>query len=875
MNRLLNLLAALIFISTLAACGGGGSSDPQITAIVPTTLSGTAAAGAPIIGQVTVKGSLGVTRTALIEANGNYSVDVTGLTAPYRLRASGTVGGVQYQLHSYAEEADLGNTVNITPFTDLIVANAAGQIASAYFDDASPADIPPADLAAQEEALQTKLQDVFTTLGVGTAIDLLHTVFSADHTALDAALDVISIEVDSASNVATITNVIDNTSITDAILDPTDVSAPLAVGTDLAAAVTARQAVFNVFDNFSTLFVAGLPSAAQLDPFLSTDFLQDDQGKAQTLTKWSTDPTLVGLSLNSTVINAIDETAGTATVSFNVAFNGVVRPTEVDTWALTKASGAWQLRGNQEIVDRWFDYICETSSYGEICGINLGADDFDPTNNNGAGVLVDSAKVTLMRAGNPVSGGVVYMGVPAGGAAGELRIYDTDYSDDHMAFGSGALEIDSSLFQVGDELQFELYTAPLNLANPQAPVVTGTAIATYSTPITTVPVTLADSPSYPSATQATLTEFNAYTTDGGNLTVGWTIPTGQAIDEVMFQVCDNSTCLDEWKWLPTGTEETLSIDTSSLTLADAPYRTELRVYTSDSLGRTFLATYFGTANAPGSGTLPPASGFTAQMLNASPTYYVTYPGNDTSNIGTTQETFVITGSGPYSVMVASDYFDASDAFDSTTSFSGTFTLNQDGTLTGTVAGDLNPTTFTLTSTAAGYLDVAGAQGVDTWSDFWYFAQPAGWLTGGGSTPVQFTAQMLEAINTIYIQYPADDVSAPNYPGGTTQEVISVTSSIGGYQLSFVSSFFDASGVFLSSETGQVTAALGQDGILSATYTDTSVTPAVDFIVSWALQSDNGTTLVVNGSEDSVPSDPANAGSWQNVWNLNATPAGWL
>ncbi len=733
MKRLFSLLAALIFVSTFAGCGGGGGSDPQIPVAAPTTLSGTAAAGAPIIGQVTVKGSLGETNTALIEANGNYTVDVTGLTAPYRLRAKGTVGGVQYQLHSYAEEADLGNTVNITPFTDLIVANTARQLASDFFDSSSFSSLDQADLAEQETALQTKLQAVFTSLGVETAIDLLRTAFSADHTAVDAALDILRIETDTTSNVATITNLIDGTSIEDLITDTTDNSNTLVVNTDLAVAVTTRQAVFNSLDAFSALFATALPRSAQLGQLLSDDFLHVDMGKAQTLTEWTTDPTMVGLSFRSAVIDAFDEAAGTAAVSFQVSFNGVLAP-EVETWSLTKVNGAWLLSGNQEIVDRSFNYICATNIDGEICGINLSADDFDPANNNDAGVLIDSAKVSLMRAGSPVSGGVVYMGVPAGGAAGELRIYDADYNNDFMAFGSKAFEIDPSLFQAGDELQFELFTAPLDLTDPAAPVVTGTAIAMYSTAITSAPVTVADSPSYPSATQSTLTAFDAYTTEGGNLTIGWTIPTGQTIGEVLFQVCDNSTCLDEYKWVPSATETTLNIDTSSLTLADAPYRTELRVYSADPQGRTFLHQYYGTASAP---NVPPTVGFTAQLLNA--------------------------------------------------------------------------------------------------------------------------------ISTIYIQYPTE-------AGGTSQETINITSSNGVYLMSLANDDFDANGDLILSEvpvTGPVT--LEQDGSLRATYTE----DGNDFVLTWELQSDNGATLVVNGSEDSIPSDQANIDSWQDVWTLNDQPAGWI
>ena len=103
----------------ISACGSSSNAPAA------KTLSGTAAAGAAIIGTVTVKGSLGNTKSELIEADGTYNVDVTGLTAPYRLRAQGTVGGRTYKLHSYAQEADIGGNVNITPFTDLIIANAA------------------------------------------------------------------------------------------------------------------------------------------------------------------------------------------------------------------------------------------------------------------------------------------------------------------------------------------------------------------------------------------------------------------------------------------------------------------------------------------------------------------------------------------------------------------------------------------------------------------------------------------------------------------------------------------------------------------------------------------------------------------------------
>lgn len=150
------IYSAILGALNLSGCSSDNTTDDAVAA--SKILSGTAAAGAPIVGQVTVKGALGMTKSAVIEANGNYDVDVTGLTAPYRIRAEGTVGGRLYKLHSYAEEADLGGTVNVTPFTDLIVANAASQIAESFFDSSTSTSLDAADVDAQEEALQAKLQ---------------------------------------------------------------------------------------------------------------------------------------------------------------------------------------------------------------------------------------------------------------------------------------------------------------------------------------------------------------------------------------------------------------------------------------------------------------------------------------------------------------------------------------------------------------------------------------------------------------------------------------------------------------------------------------------------------------------------------------------
>lgn len=588
--------AVIAGIAILAAgCGGGGGSSTPAAA---TTLSGTAAAGAAIIGQVTVKGSAGNTKSALIEANGNYNVDVSNLTAPYILRAEGTVGGRSYTLHSYAAEADVGATVNITPFTDLIVANAAGQIASAFFDAGNFTNLTSEEIDVQEAALQDKLAGVFTSLGLDSAIDLLNTSFSADHSGLDAALDMISVEVDAVTNIATITNLIDNTTVEDDVADATDNSVTLAVSSNLSTVQTDYEAMSDKAASLTALFAAGLPTTTQLDPLFAADFLSGDAGKDQFLTDISTNPALVGITFGNVSYEAYDETAGTSTILFNVTFNGVT-DAEPSRWFMEKSTGGvWQFRGDQNIADVWFNFICDNNTQNstqttQTCGVNVGVEDNDFSNTPGlSGTAIASARMTLQRDGVAVSGAVIYLGTPSSGTAGELFIYDSDYNDDFMAFGTTAWDnIDSALFQAGDVMQIELFTAPLDISNATSPQVTGTAVQTVSRYVIAAPVSDAASASYPAASAATLTALDAFAT--GNLDVSWTVPASQVFDGVWLGATQGATYLNVEHWRPgsTTTATTISLDTSSMDTTATDFRKELRVYSRNASGQSFLSTY--------------------------------------------------------------------------------------------------------------------------------------------------------------------------------------------------------------------------------------------------------------------------------------------
>ena len=104
------------------------------------------------------------------------------------------------------------------------------------------------------------------------------------------------------------------------------------------------------------------------------------------------------------------------------------------------------------------------------------------------------------------------------------------------------------------------------------------------------------------------------------------------------------------------------------------------------------------------------TGFTAEMLNAGPTYYVTYDGDPdgTTTAGKTQETIVFSGTGPYVVAVTMEYFNDSGDSQGTGTDEANIVLNADGTLTGTVSGEPGATIITLTTETATYLLVHGA-----------------------------------------------------------------------------------------------------------------------------------------------------------------------
>lgn len=557
---------------TATDAAGNESSVTRIVTVTPAVLSGTAAGGAAIVGTVVAKGSLGNVKSSVIEADGTYEVDVTGLTAPYRLRAEGTVGGKTYKLHSYAEQASVGGTVNITPFTDLIIANTAQQLAENFFDSTSNTSLDADELDAQEDALQAKLQNVFDALGLDTAIDLLNSSFSADHSGVDAALDIISIDTDE-NNIATITNLLDDSSIIDDITDTEDNSAVITVdATDLGEAVTDTVAIANLFEDFSENFSDGLPKQEDISDLFSEDFLIDDESIEQFFSDILTDPEVIGISFVSLSVNDLDSEAGTASVSFSIAFGEDIDP-ETEQWYVEKNETlGWQILGNQRVVDlNTFGYHCNDydgrDSFNGGCGINTSFADDDLSNNGTDGEPILSASVSVVSGDDGKIKDTFYIGTPY--YSSEAQIYnegDQRYTWDWRAFGDNAGEIDPSIFAVGDSIEYSFYAENLDLSDPSSPKTVGDSLFTYTLPIDHTPQTTGK---YPSATTSTLDDLDAFEL-GEDLTISWALANGTQIDEILVQI-DTLTggyVLGVWT-------ELLGSDKTSITVDKAMFDSEL------------------------------------------------------------------------------------------------------------------------------------------------------------------------------------------------------------------------------------------------------------------------------------------------------------
>ena len=162
-NFTLGLLTAAV--ATLTACGGGGGTAGGGTN--PNLVTGVAATGLAIPdGSVTLRCTAGATNPVTTATDGSFSIDVSGLTLPCVARVEYTDATGKHKLHSLVTVT--GN-VNITPVTDMLVANLSNGVAADVFDklDASKLKSYTKDrVSTSTTSVKTYLRD---TLHVDTS----------------------------------------------------------------------------------------------------------------------------------------------------------------------------------------------------------------------------------------------------------------------------------------------------------------------------------------------------------------------------------------------------------------------------------------------------------------------------------------------------------------------------------------------------------------------------------------------------------------------------------------------------------------------------------------------------------------------------------
>lgn len=524
MNFKLTILAACMS-SVLIGCGGGGSASTTPT---PTaTLTGTAASGAPIVGTVTIKDSSSTpkTKTVTIAADGKYTVDVSDMTAPFMMRADGTVGGRSYSLYSAAASSDVNGTVNITPLTDLIVANIAGQVASSIYTSGNFSSLTSTALSQAETKLQQRLQPVLTALGLDTAIDLLRATFNANHTGLDAALDVLRVTVAPDGLSATIKNVITNQQITDDLANQSDITQVDDV-TGVATGATDLQQIVAQFDAWSALFATSLPSTtnATLLALFDPTFKFDGETLSTFLPFLTSNNLFIGTRFTNITLDAL--TATTADVSFSVLYSGKAEPLK---FKLIKAGGSWKMAGNQRIAmaeaitfaRKDHTGAITTGLWLEIKDAGLAGIDYAivtgtglPTTNGGANgtsagaLLVNAISNNSFRLAQP---GVAYNGT----------------STPLITSGHNQLPLsDAAIGSIGNN---ETYTVTLwDDPNATPGNLTDDVLrGTYTNVLGKRPYlsTELSAASFPTIT-TTAAQIGSFAAAGGSLTVNWTLPAG-------------------------------------------------------------------------------------------------------------------------------------------------------------------------------------------------------------------------------------------------------------------------------------------------------------------------------------------------------------
>jgi hypothetical protein len=208
-----SLSISLLISLLLTACGGGGGGGGGSSSISSNaTISGTAAAGAPLDGgAIVIKDSTGaVVGTTTAASDGSYSISFNpeGFTEPYVISASGNLGGgAESYISFYPTKPSAGSSqiVNVTPITNAIASRLSSTGNPQDLVDSTAtqkSNINTTNISNIESAFRSFLDSHLSSVGLTSDFNLVN---SAYNSSFDKLLDNVKFDV-SPSGVITVSS---------------------------------------------------------------------------------------------------------------------------------------------------------------------------------------------------------------------------------------------------------------------------------------------------------------------------------------------------------------------------------------------------------------------------------------------------------------------------------------------------------------------------------------------------------------------------------------------------------------------------------------------------------------------------------------------
>ena len=270
--RKLVTICGLCLSVLVAGCGGAGDGGSTPAA---STLNGVAAVGFPIVnGVININCAAGSALTTTTNSTGSWQVTLSGQTLPCAVQVTGgTINGAANST-SYHSIATSTGTVNVTPLTDLMVANLAGAATpDIWFAGLTPSTLGTINQTSVDAAL-AKLRAALSGLTPLSTIDPITTAFTP--TAGNASDDMLAaLSAAMASANVTYTNLLNNASVS-------TFAAPAGFGTALTAAYAGTTSgggsaggtapVLSTGSGYSIVYSAGAGVGIDVRPNVSATF---------------------------------------------------------------------------------------------------------------------------------------------------------------------------------------------------------------------------------------------------------------------------------------------------------------------------------------------------------------------------------------------------------------------------------------------------------------------------------------------------------------------------------------------------------------------------------------------------------------------------